>query len=75
VLLTDVLLLILSFNQVVEKHSALLEVEGEDQIPIDANHIDMCKFAGRDDEVYEKLFKRVGRMVKGKCVEVNTGRT
>jgi hypothetical protein len=52
-----------------------LEVEGEDQIPVDADHVDMCKFAGRDDEVYEKLFKRLGRMVKGKRVEVNSGRT
>jgi len=32
----------------------------------------MCKFAECNDEVYEKLFKRVGKMMKGKCVEVNT---
>ena len=57
--------------QIVEKPSALLEVDGEDQIPVDANHIDMCKFATRDDEVYEKLFKRLARMVKGKEVEVD----
>lgn len=52
-----------------------MEVEGEDQIPVDADHVDICKFAGRDDEVYEKLFKRLGRMMKGKRVEVNSGRT
>lgn len=52
--------------QIVEKHSALLEVQGEDQIPVDANHRDLCKFQTRDDQVYEKLFKRVLRMLKGK---------
>lgn len=52
--------------QIVEKYSALLEVQGEDQIPVDANHLDMCKFGARDDPVYEKLFKRILRMMKAK---------
>ena len=47
-----------------EKHSALLEIDGEEQIPVDANHEEMCKFMEREDEVYEKLFKRVRRMIK-----------
>ena len=47
-----------------EKHSALLDVDGEEQIPMDANHEEMCKFTRRDDDVYEKLFKRVRRMIK-----------
>lgn len=51
---------------IVDKHSALLEVEGEEQIPVDANHSEMCKFDGRDNEVYEKVFKSLGRMLKGK---------
>lgn len=53
-------------KEIVEKQSALLEVAGEDQIPVDANHRDMCKFPGRDDEDYEKLFKRIRRMLKVK---------
>jgi len=48
----------------VEKHSALLDIPGEDQIPVDANHEEICKFAHRNDAVYEKLFKRVRRMLK-----------
>lgn len=52
--------------QVVEKHSALLNANGEDQIPVDANHSDMCKFKSRDDEVYEKLYKRVLGILRGK---------
>jgi hypothetical protein len=44
----------------------LLEVSGEDQIPVDANHRDMCKFSGRDDGDYEKLFKRIRRVLKAK---------
>ena len=47
-----------------EKHSALLEIDGEEQIPVDANHEEMCKFMDREDDVYEKLFKRVRRMMK-----------
>jgi hypothetical protein len=47
----------------VDKHSSLLEIDGEDQIPVDANHEEMCKFAHRDDAVYEKLFKRIRRML------------
>ncbi|KAN0067442.1 hypothetical protein V8E54_014532 [Elaphomyces granulatus] len=49
---------------VVEKHSSLLDIPGEDQIPVDANHEEICKFAYPDDAVYEKLFKRVRRMLK-----------
>lgn len=65
----------LKSTQIVGKHSALLEVDGEDQIPVNADHRDMCKFAGRDDEAYEKLFKRVRRMVKRNGVEADSGRT
>ncbi|EFY94038.2 hypothetical protein MAA_10501 [Metarhizium robertsii ARSEF 23] len=49
---------------VVEKHSALLEIDGEEQIPVNLNHLDMCKFTDRDDEVYKKLFKRIRRLIK-----------
>jgi hypothetical protein len=48
----------------VEKHSSLLEIPGEDQVPVDANHEETCKFAYHDDAVYEKIFKRVRRMLK-----------
>ncbi|KAN0079157.1 Alpha/Beta hydrolase fold [Elaphomyces granulatus] len=49
---------------IVEKHSSLLEIPGEDQVPVDASHEEICKFAHPDDAVYEKLFKRVRRMLK-----------
>lgn len=51
-------------SQIVDKKSALLEVFGEDQIPVDANHRDMCKFGTRQDAAYEKLFKRIRRTLK-----------
>ncbi|KAL9113982.1 MAG: hypothetical protein Q9187_007548 [Circinaria calcarea] len=54
---------------IVEKHSALLEVQGEDQIPVDANHRDMCQFQARDDPVYERLFNRIRRMLKANNVK------
>ena len=50
--------------QIVEKHSALLDVNAEEQIPVDANHEEICKFGERNDEAYEKLFKRIRRMIK-----------
>jgi hypothetical protein len=62
-------------TQIVEKCSALLEVHGEDQIPVDANHRDMCKFGARDDPVYEKVFKRIIRMLKMKDEQLSASRT
>lgn len=47
---------------VVEKHSALLETNDEEQIPVDANHSAMCKFETDDDPTFEKVYKRVSRM-------------
>ncbi|KIM82087.1 hypothetical protein PILCRDRAFT_820986 [Piloderma croceum F 1598] len=52
---------------IVEKHSSLLEVDGEDQIPVDANHSDICKFPSRNDPYYEKCYKRILRMLKSPC--------
>lgn len=52
--------------QIVEKHSALLEVAGEDQQPVDVDHRALCRFNSRDDETYQKLIKRLYRMLKGK---------
>jgi DICT domain-containing protein len=48
----------------VEKHSAMLEVPGEDQVLVNVNHQDMCKFASRDDETYQKLWKRIRRIIE-----------
>ena len=55
--------------QVVERHSALLDIDGEEQIPVDTDHQEMCKFTDRDDDVYEKLFKRIRRMIKGQNID------
>lgn len=52
-----------------QKHSALLEVYGEDQIPVNADHSGICKFESRDDEVYEKLWKRIHWMLTVEDVE------
>ena len=55
-----------------EKYSALLEIDGEDQVPVNANHRDMCKFDSRDNETYKKLVKRLNRMLKAKENASNT---
>lgn len=57
-----------------EKHSALLEIDGEEQIPVDADHEQICKFMEREDDVYEKLFKRIRRMIKEQDGVLNSSR-
>ncbi|KAK5260992.1 hypothetical protein LTR40_003095, partial [Exophiala xenobiotica] len=47
---------------IVEKHSALLETNHEEQIPVDADHSAMCKFETEDDPTFEKVYKRVNRI-------------
>jgi hypothetical protein len=49
-------------DEIVEKHSALLEVEQEEQIPVDANHSMMCKFEADSDDTFEKVYKRIRRI-------------
>ena len=59
-----------------QKHSALLDIDGEEQIPVDANHEEMCKFTEREDNAYETLFKRVRRMIKEQgSANLNSSRT
>jgi uncharacterized protein YifE (UPF0438 family) len=48
--------------QIVEKHSALLEVNHEEQIPVDADHSAMCKYEKDSDDTFEKVYKRVRRI-------------
>ena len=43
----------------VEKHSALLEVNHEEQIPVDADHRAMCKFETQEDDTKEKVHKQI----------------
>jgi hypothetical protein len=46
----------------VEKHSALLEVNHEEQIPVDADHSTIYKFETDSDDTFERVYKRVRRM-------------
>jgi hypothetical protein len=48
--------------QIVERYSALLETDHEEQIPVDADHSPMCKFETDGDDTYEKVYKRVKRI-------------
>ena len=45
--------------EVVGKSSALLQVKNEEQIPVDANHQDMCKFMSSTDKTYDKIHNRI----------------
>jgi ankyrin repeat protein len=63
--------------QVVEKHSALLEVDGEDQVPVNADHSQICDFETEDDDTFEKTWKRIERIRKedGNCISRTDGWT
>ena len=56
---------LLKFKQIVEEHSALLQVEGEDQLPVDADHHGICKYKSREDDTYAKIQKRIKRTLNG----------
>ncbi|KAK2765629.1 hypothetical protein FQN54_008483 [Arachnomyces sp. PD_36] len=53
-----------SRSPVVDKSSALLNIKEEEQIPVDTDQEGICKFANRDDEVYEMIFKRIRRALR-----------
>jgi hypothetical protein len=55
--------LITNSAQIVERHSALLETHHEEQIPVDANHSAMCKFETEANNTFERVYKRVKRMM------------
>ena len=40
-----------------------IRIDGEEQIPVDANHEELCKFPEHENDVYEKIFKRIRRMI------------
>ncbi|EXJ76155.1 uncharacterized protein A1O5_00663 [Cladophialophora psammophila CBS 110553] len=47
---------------IVEKHSAFLEINNEELIPVDADHSAMCKFETQSDDIFETVYKRIKRM-------------
>lgn len=51
------------------KYSALLETEKEEQIPADTDHRGICKFKNKEDDVYDKIQKRIRRIIKGLAEE------
>ena len=42
-------------------------MDGEEQIPVDSNHEEMCKFIERNDDVYEMIYKRIRRIIRVGC--------
>jgi hypothetical protein len=61
----------LIIHQVVEKPSALLDIKDEEQIPVDANHEEMCKFGKREDDVYRTVCRRIERMMKDQKTSIS----
>jgi hypothetical protein len=58
-------------NQIVEKHSALLDIKDEEQIPVNANHEEMCKFDERGNGMYKRVFKRILGMMKNQKARIS----
>ncbi|KAK5062754.1 hypothetical protein LTR84_004829 [Exophiala bonariae] len=53
-----------SSSLVVEKHSAVLGLPDERKIPIQADHMAMCRFSARNDPNYEVVSQEIVRAVK-----------
>lgn len=45
-----------------EKQFALLETNHEEQIPVDADHMAMCKYETDGDATFEKVYKIIKRI-------------
>ncbi len=45
-----------------EKYFALLDVEHEEQISVNADHSAMCKFETESDNTFKKVYKRMPRI-------------
>ncbi|KAF2793083.1 hypothetical protein K505DRAFT_325724, partial [Melanomma pulvis-pyrius CBS 109.77] len=50
-------------KEVVPKSSALMEVSHEDAIPLEGNHMKICKFSGEQDERFEQVWKAIERVI------------
>ncbi|KAN0120203.1 ankyrin [Hyaloscypha variabilis] len=51
-------------KEVVGKHSAVMEITGEEAIPLAGNHMEICKFSGVDDERFEEVWKAIKRLIE-----------
>jgi hypothetical protein len=51
-------------GQVVGKHSAVMEITGEEAIPLAGDHMEICKFSGVDDERFEEVWKAIKRLIE-----------
>jgi hypothetical protein len=65
----------LSTKQIVEKSSALLTPQDEvptweDQIPVEATHRDMCRFATPKDKTYKTFVRKIKRIQQGSSIKV-----
>ncbi|KAI1450024.1 hypothetical protein F5Y02DRAFT_413701 [Annulohypoxylon stygium] len=57
------------FGIVVPEHSAILGLPGtrEKQIPLDADHRQICKFANDNDPMYQQVADNITKMVNDAC--------
>ena len=51
-------------RKIVDRSSALTAMPGEEQCPLDANHIGICKFSGHDDQNFVVVCDAIRRLVK-----------
>ncbi len=50
--------------QVIGKHSAVMEITGEEAIPLAGNHMEICNFSRVDDERFEEVWKAIKRLIE-----------
>jgi hypothetical protein len=41
-----------------------MEITGEEAIPLEGNHMEICAFSGADDERFEEVWKAIKRAIE-----------
>ena len=54
-------------DQIVDKHCAVLDATWEDQIGLNADHQNMCKFASREDVSYQIFLASTKRILEAQA--------
>ncbi|GAB1316536.1 DUF676 domain-containing protein (Fragment) [Madurella fahalii] len=59
---------------IVDKMSSLMHLDHEDQVPLEANHVELCRFESEDDEGFKRTVKRITRAARGMPNPMQTNR-
>ncbi|KAK3314382.1 hypothetical protein B0H66DRAFT_607606 [Apodospora peruviana] len=52
-------------STIVGRMSALMNLDHEDQVPLDAHHMDLCRFESERDPAFKRTYLRIKKAAKG----------